>query len=101
MITSNYKTLNQFILKLQELVKEEPKLGELPCIYFSDAEGNSWEYLRNSPCTALIEDGGVTTDVSDNLANAICLLASFLASAASLLRTPMTSYFLPLFFAPA
>jgi hypothetical protein len=73
MMTSNLKTLNQFILELQELVELAPHLGELPCIYFSDNEGNDWEYLRNSPCTALIEDGGVTTDVNDNYATAICI----------------------------
>lgn len=73
MMLSNYKTLNRYILELQELVESAPHLGQLPCIYFSDDESNNWQYLRNSPCTALIEDGGVTTDVNDNTANAICI----------------------------
>lgn len=66
-------TLNEYITQLQDLVKQEPKLGKLSCIYFSDDESNNWQYLQNSPCTALIEDGGVTTSVNDDSANAICI----------------------------
>lgn len=73
-MTSNLKTLNQYILELQELVKETPELGEMPCIYFADDEGNDWSYLYNSPCTARIVDGDVEmTQVQPQFATAICI----------------------------
>jgi hypothetical protein len=74
MMTSNLKTLNEHIKTLQKLVEKDPTLGELPCIYFSDEEGNNWEYLRNNPCVATIHNSvGVDTGVRNEIANAICI----------------------------
>lgn len=47
-------TVNKMIEKLQEL--KEKGYGELPCIYSSDDEGNSYQKVYNEPSEYLVED---------------------------------------------
>ena len=51
---NDMKTLNQLIKELQELKKKG--YGELPVIYSSDSEGNSYEKVYASPSEFLVED---------------------------------------------
>lgn len=66
------KTLNQLIEELQELKKKG--YGELPVIYSSDSEGNSYEKVYASPSEFLVEDineymlePGFLFDENDNI----------------------------------
>jgi len=47
-------TVNKMIEKLQEL--KDKGYGELPCIYSSDDEGNSYQKVHNEPSEYLVED---------------------------------------------
>ncbi len=47
-------TVNKLIEKLQEL--KNKGYGELPCIYSSDDEGNSYQKVYNEPSEYLVED---------------------------------------------
>lgn len=47
-------TVNKLIEKLQEL--KNKGYGELPCIYSSDDEGNSYQKVYNEPSEFLVED---------------------------------------------
>lgn len=47
-------TVNNLIEKLQEL--KDKGYGELPCIYSSDDEGNSFHKVNNEPSEYLVED---------------------------------------------
>lgn len=47
-------TVNKMIEKLQEL--KEKGYGELPCIYSSDDEGNSYHKIYHEPSEYLVED---------------------------------------------
>jgi len=47
-------TVNKLIKKLQELANKG--YGELPCIYSSDDEGNSYHSVYNEPSEFLVED---------------------------------------------
>ena len=39
-------TLNQHIEQLQNLIKDNPKLKDLPIVYSSDDEGNHFQYVN-------------------------------------------------------
>lgn len=47
-------TVNNLIEKLQEL--KDKGYGELPCIYSSDDEGNSYQKVYNEPSEYLVTD---------------------------------------------
>ena len=47
-------TVNKLIEKLQEL--KNKGYGELPCIYSSDDEGNSYQKVYNEPSEFLVDD---------------------------------------------
>ena len=47
-------TVNKLIEKLQEL--KNKGYGELPCIYSSDDEGNSFHKIYNEPSEYLVEN---------------------------------------------
>ena len=47
-------TVNKLIEKLQEL--KDKGYGELPCIYSSDDEGNSYQKVNNEPSEYLVEN---------------------------------------------
>ncbi len=47
-------TVNKLIEKLQEL--KDKGYGELPCIYSSDDEGNSYKKVFHKPSEYLVED---------------------------------------------
>ena len=50
------RTVNDLIKDLQELVKQDAKVGFLPIIYSSDDEGNYYHKVDYSPSLAQVEN---------------------------------------------
>lgn len=49
-------TLNEYISNLQQLLSDNPELGNLPVIYAADDEGNNYQKVHYTPSTAFVDD---------------------------------------------
>jgi hypothetical protein len=49
-------TLRRVQEAINDILKEHPEWGELPCIYSEDDEGNNYHKVINLPTPAKVED---------------------------------------------
>ena len=69
--------LSEYIKSLQDILDS---CGDLPCIYSSDEEGNSFHFVNQKPCymTAIIDDDDIELvdleEIDDEPFTEVCLV---------------------------
>ena len=70
-------TVKDLVTQLAKMVNSDPKYGQLPVIYATDDEGNSYHHVQNIPGLATVEDLDeryLEISEDSNMDNANCVI---------------------------
>lgn len=70
-------TVNEMIASLQKMVDKNPEVGNMPCVYSSDDEGNYFDYIYCFPVEGFYIDKDFYSEVNngnrDRKVNSVCI----------------------------
>ena len=66
-------TLKEYIEELNKLVKQNPKILELPVIYSADDEGNHYQMVHYTPTLGTFDDFDGEWEAETVNPNAVCI----------------------------